>query len=98
MSQDSAGPAAADGVSAAAGQSAGPAAAVAQPLVSVVRGEPTAAELAALTVVVDALLRHGSQSSEPERPDGSRWAAKEQLMRSQLRPGPGAWRSSALPR
>jgi len=69
-----------------------------QPLLSVVRGEPTAAELAALSVVVDALVRCGSQSSKPEQTDGSRWAAKEQLMRPQLRPGPGAWRSSALPR
>jgi hypothetical protein len=68
------------------------------PLVSVVRGEPTAAELAALAVVIDALVRYGSQPSAAERPGGSRWAAREQLMRPQLRPGPGAWRASALPR
>jgi hypothetical protein len=68
-----------------------------QPLLSLVGGEPTAAELAALTVVVDALVRGGSQPTACDRP-GSRWAAKEHSMRPHLRPGPGAWRASALPR
>lgn len=67
-------------------------------LLTIVRGEPTAAELAALTVVVDALVRRRSQQPAPDRLAGSRWAAKDQMMRPQLRPGPGAWRASALPR
>jgi len=74
------------------------AAADSQPLLAVVRGEPTAAELAALAVVVDALVRRASQRAAPDRAAGSRWAARQQLMRQQLRPGPGAWRASALPR
>jgi hypothetical protein len=69
-----------------------------RPLLTVQRGEPTAAELAALTVVVDALVRSGQQHPEPERHAGSRWAAKERLVRPPLRPGPGTWRTSALPR
>lgn len=72
--------------------------AAAPPLLTVVRGEPTAAELAALAVVVDALVRRGRQRAEPERPAGSRWAAKDHSLRPQLRPGPGAWRASVLPR
>ena len=68
------------------------------PLVTVVCGEPTAAEIAALTVVVDALVRRSGRRAEPGRPAGSRWGARDQSMRPQLRPGPGAWRASALPR
>jgi hypothetical protein len=49
-------------------------------------------------VVVDALVRSGQQHPEPERHAGSRWAAKERLVRPPLRPGPGTWRTSALPR
>jgi hypothetical protein len=65
--------------------------------VTVVRGEPTAAEVAALTVVVDGLVRRESQRVLAERPAGSRWAAKRHLMRPQLQPGPGAWRASVRP-
>jgi len=68
-----------------------------QPLLTIVRGAPTPAELAALTVVVEALVRRANQRPAPERPGRSRWAAKEQLLRPQFRPGPGAWRASALP-
>ncbi|HSR83720.1 MAG TPA: acyl-CoA carboxylase subunit epsilon [Streptosporangiaceae bacterium] len=91
MSQSAAQPAAAD--------AAQPAAADApRPLLTIVRGEPTAAELAALTVVVSALARRGRQHPARERPRGSRWAAKDQMLRPQLSPGAGAWRGSALPR
>jgi len=74
-----------------------PAVAESGPLLTVVRGEPTAAELAALTVVVGALVRGANQPPVAERPAGRRWAAKDQMMRPQLRSGPGAWRASAAP-
>ena len=77
---------------------AAPAAAEPQPLLTVVRGEPTAAELAALTVVVSALARGSSKESAPDRSARTGWAAKDQMMRPHLRPGPGAWRASAAPR
>ncbi len=85
------------GERAAEGPAAAPEPAESGPLVTIVRGEPTDAELAALTVVVDALVRRESQRPAAEGPAGSRWAAKRQLMRPQLQPGPGAWRASALP-
>ena len=61
------------------------------PLLRVVRGEPTAEELAALTVVVAAL-----SAERPRRrpvPVGG-WAAYADAHRRPLQPGPGAWRAS----
>ncbi|MGY1692191.1 acyl-CoA carboxylase subunit epsilon [Geodermatophilus sp. SYSU D01105] len=62
-----------------------------QPLLRVVRGEPTPEELAALTVVVAALAQR-----RPRRratPVGA-WAAFGDAHRTPLRPGPGGWRAS----
>jgi hypothetical protein len=85
------------GERAAEGPAAAPEPAESGPLVTIVRGEPTDAELAALSVVVDALVRRESKPSAPEGPAGALWAAKRQLMRPQLHPGPGAWRASVRP-
>jgi hypothetical protein len=61
----------------------------------VVRGEPTAAELAAVVVV---LAGRASGQGPPTPAPRSEWAAKSRQLRPQLHPGPGAWRASALPR
>ena len=62
-----------------------------RPLLRVVRGEPTAEELAALTVVVAAL----SQRRTPRRPTPvGAWASFGDAHRQPLRPGPGGWRAS----
>ena len=64
------------------------------PVLAVTRGAPTAEELAALLVVL---------ASRPAGPAGggeaslSSWSAKSQMLRAAVRPGPGAWRASALP-
>jgi len=64
------------------------------PVVRVVHGSPTAEEVAALVGVL--LSRRPSQApSKPERP--SLWRANALRDRG-LRPGPGAWRASGLPR
>ncbi|WP_129667887.1 acyl-CoA carboxylase subunit epsilon [Phytoactinopolyspora endophytica] len=69
----------------------------AEPLVRVVKGEPTDEELAALTAVVSAkAAAAASADTESEQP--STWAAYWRTVRTPLRPGPGAWRASALPR
>ena len=63
-----------------------------RPLLRVVKGEPSAEELAALTVVVAAL----SQQRRPRRrptPVGA-WASFADTHRRPLRPGPGGWRAS----
>jgi hypothetical protein len=65
---------------------------VTEPLLRVVRGEPTAEELAALTVVVAAL----SQQRRPRRrptPVGA-WASRADAVRPNLQPGPGGWRAA----
>ena len=75
-----------------------PSAAQPRPLLRVVRGAPTAAELAAVTVVIGALARSGSPRPVSRRSGSAQWAARDQLMRPPLSAGPGAWRASALPR
>jgi hypothetical protein len=66
------------------------------PRLTVVRGEPTAAELAAVVVVLSAwAARRGPAATARRVP--SQWTAKSRQMRPQLSAGPGAWRASALP-
>jgi Acyl-CoA carboxylase epsilon subunit len=65
---------------------------VSEPLLRVVKGDPTAEELAALTVVVAAL----SQRPRPRRrptPVGG-WASRADAVRLPLQPGPGGWRAA----
>jgi hypothetical protein len=64
------------------------------PVLAVVRGEPSAEELAAVIV---ALAGRAGQVRAERRPQRSQWSARARLMRPPLRPGPGAWRASALP-
>ncbi len=64
-----------------------------RPLLTVVRGEPTPEQLAALIAVVGARAAGGS---EPEAaPAPSLWSRPQ--LRTPLHPGPGAWRASGLP-
>ena len=60
-------------------------------LLRVVKGEPTAEEMAALVTVVAA--RAASRSAPPGEPRRSAWAAPERRLRRPLLTGPGAWRS-----
>ncbi|OLT12182.1 acetyl-CoA carboxylase biotin carboxyl carrier protein subunit [Pseudonocardia sp. CNS-139] len=63
-------------------------------LFRVVRGGPTDDEVAALAVVLAA--RAAARPAAPAAPD--RWSDPATRLRVPLRPGPGAWRASALPR
>jgi hypothetical protein len=65
-------------------------------LLRVVKGEPTAEELAALVAVVAA--RTGDAADEPAPTSRSSWTDRSRYVRSPLAPGPRAWRDSALPR
>ena len=62
------------------------------PLLRVVRGGPSAEELAALVAVV---AMRASAVAEPERPARPLWGRP--VLRPGLTPGPGAWRASGLP-
>ncbi|MEZ2391290.1 acyl-CoA carboxylase subunit epsilon [bacterium RCC_150] len=61
------------------------------PLFSVVKGEPTPEELAALTAVVSSLS--GPEQAETAKPNARHWLRRQQL-RLDPTPGPGAWRRS----
>ncbi|WP_442961081.1 acyl-CoA carboxylase subunit epsilon [Pseudarthrobacter sp. J64] len=61
------------------------------PVLSVVKGNPTPEELAALTAVV--LSLPGSETAAPLRPSTRHWVRRQQL-RLAPTPGPGAWRRS----
>lgn len=61
------------------------------PLFSVVKGQPTAEELAALTAVV--LSLGGTETAGTARPSVRHWVRRQQL-RLAPTPGPGAWKRS----
>jgi hypothetical protein len=65
------------------------------PLLSVLRGEPTPDELAAVLVVL-ASRRPAQPADEDKHP--SLWSSPGQALQAPLFPGPGAWRASGLPR
>jgi hypothetical protein len=65
-------------------------------LLRVVRGEPTAEELAALVAVVTA---RPATAGEPSAPvPASAWRDRSAVMRTALPHGPHGWRASAWPR
>ncbi|HLK95801.1 MAG TPA: acyl-CoA carboxylase epsilon subunit [Nocardioidaceae bacterium] len=66
-----------------------------RPLLRVVRGEPTAEELAALVAVV-AARSVAAQAVRPADPR-SAWGHPARAVRGAHRPGPDGWRRSALP-
>ncbi|KOX20898.1 acyl-CoA dehydrogenase [Nocardiopsis sp. NRRL B-16309] len=62
----------------------------------VVRGEPTAEELAALTAVLSAhaaAARAAAEAPAPTAP-ASGWRDRSRTLRPRLHPGPGTWRRS----
>ncbi|MDQ0822046.1 hypothetical protein QFZ79_004426 [Arthrobacter sp. V4I6] len=62
-----------------------------EPRLSVVKGEPTAEELAALTAVV--LSLGNGDSAAPAKPSVRHWLRRQQLQLAP-KPGPGAWKRS----
>lgn len=63
----------------------------ASPLLSVVKGQPSAEELAALTAVV--LSLGSADAATARKPSARDWVRRQQL-RLAPAPGPGAWRRS----
>jgi Acyl-CoA carboxylase epsilon subunit len=69
------------------------------PVITVVHGKPTSAELAAALAVL--LAARGAGRAVGAATDGVRrslWAEHAPVRNQLPRPGPGAWRASALPR
>jgi acyl-CoA carboxylase epsilon subunit len=90
--------------------SAGPAAQAGvtdAPLLTVVRGQPTDAEMAAVVAVLAARAAAAraiaaraavADQQAPARTARSAWSDRSRQLRQPLIAGPGAWRASALPR
>lgn len=64
------------------------------PHLTVVRGEPTAEELAALLVVLEARARAAQVAEEPGTERASGWRDPARAVGAPPRPGPGTWRMS----
>jgi hypothetical protein len=65
-----------------------------RPYLRIVRGEPTGAEVAALVTVLAGRAAAAARAAPPPR---SAWADPARWLRGPVRPGPDAWRRSALP-
>ena len=65
-----------------------------EPILQVVKGDPTPEELAALIAVVAA---RSGPAPAPEAERSSTWATYWRNARTPFRPGPGRWRASAHP-
>ena len=69
-----------------------------QPVITVTRGRPTHAEIAAVVAVL--LSARAAATPKPAAPAAppSRWAEGRRTRTALPRPGPHSWRASALPR
>ena len=69
------------------------------PYLSVVRGDATAEEIAALvaTLTAVAAARSAAAASAGAPPVASNWNSRARLLRSPVHPSAGGWRRSALP-
>jgi acyl-CoA carboxylase epsilon subunit len=67
-----------------------------QPVLAIVKGNPTAQETAAVVTVLFARAAPASEPA-PRSVIRSQWASKSRQLRRPLVRGPGAWRASARP-
>ena len=65
-----------------------------RPVLRIVRGEPSDAELVALVVA----LARRSADDATAAPVRSLWRSRSRNIRPAVSPSPGAWRASGLPR
>jgi hypothetical protein len=70
-----------------------------RPMLRIVRGDPTEAEIAALITVIAARARQrASARRRHQELPRSAWTDRSRLVRQPVRAGLGAWRASAWPR
>jgi hypothetical protein len=87
------------------GDGAPPAERARRPVLTVVRGDASAEEIAALTAVLTAVLaaknaaaaRLAAASAAHRGGRAFGWASRQAMLRKPLSHGPGAWRASARP-
>ena len=66
-----------------------------QPLLRIVKGDPTPEEVAALVSVVSAMAAGAAEASADQKRPRSEWSAPHRRLRGTHRHGAGAWRASA---
>ena len=70
----------------------------ARPTLRVISGNPTPEEIAAILAVVACAAASTAADAPGAAGSSDRWAGRERLMPQHWAPGPGAWRTSMLPR
>ena len=68
------------------------------PRLTVVKGQPDAAEIAAVAAVLTALSRSAGTDAGPRRTHRNPWSSPTRRMREPLARSAGGWRDSRLPR
>jgi hypothetical protein len=68
-----------------------------EPVLRVVKGDPTPEELAALIAVVSARAAATPASQPDQSSHAGNWSSYWRNVRRPLHPGPGRWRASAHP-
>jgi hypothetical protein len=68
-----------------------------EPRFTIVRGNPSAEEIAATVTVLTARLERVDTPGS-EKTERHEWSSRSRLLRDPLWRGPGGWRASALPR
>jgi hypothetical protein len=64
-----------------------------EPEFELVTGQPTPAELAAVTAVITSMIEDFEDGQATEGPLVSAWQRSQRSIRTPLHPGTGAWRS-----
>ena len=67
-----------------------------EPRLTIVRGDPTPEEIAALVTVLTARLQSAGHAKSGGAPRYG-WSSRSRLMRGPISRSPGAWRASGLP-
>jgi hypothetical protein len=68
-----------------------------EPVLRVVKGEPSPEELAALVTVISARAAAAASAPTTEPAGAGNWATYWRTARRPLHPGPNRWRASAHP-
>lgn len=67
-----------------------------EPRLTIVRGDPTPEEIAALIMVLTARRQSAGSAKAGEAPRYG-WSSRSRMVRGPISRGPGAWRASGLP-
>jgi len=66
-----------------------------EPLLRIVKGDPTPEEVAALVTVVSAMAAGAAEAAANRKLPKPEWSAHHRKLRASHRHGAGAWRNSA---